>query len=142
MWLNVCPGTRISGWPSGQLSGERRRANRAGAALRQAAVGLSTSTSALGAYFRRVTRMRAEHDAARLGRLCFSPGIALKATAHKLARLIYQALTKGMVYVDRGMAAEEERYRARTLKHLTKRAAALGYTLSPAPTGGTATSMG
>jgi hypothetical protein len=30
------------------------------------------------------------------------------------------------------MAAEEERYRQRALKHLAKRAAALGYSLSPA----------
>ena len=74
--------------------------------------------------------------AARLGH-----GIALKATAHKLARLIYQALTKCMIYVDRGMAAEEERHRARALKYLTKRAAALGYTLAATPTEGTAISM-
>jgi len=31
------------------------------------------------------------------------------------------------------MAAEEERYRVRALKHLVKRAAALGYSLSPTP---------
>jgi transposase len=126
-WLNVCPGTRISGGKR-LRGGERRRANRAGAALRQAAVGLSTSKSALGAYFRRMA-----------GRLGY--GIALKATAHKLARLIYHALTKGMVYVDRGVAAEEQRWHDRALKYLAKRAAALGYTLSTAPSGATATSM-
>ena len=58
-------------------------------------------------------------------------GVAIKAAAHKLARLVHAALTKGMVYVDRGMAAEEERYRVRALKHLVKRATALGYSLSP-----------
>lgn len=118
-WLNVCPGTRISGGK--RLKGrERKRANRAGQALRQAAVSMQSSKSALGAYFRRM--------AARLGNM-----IAVKATAHKLARLIYKALTQGMVYVDRGMAAEEERTAQRTLKHLTRRAAALGYMLSPKP---------
>ena len=81
---------------------------------------MQTSKSALGAYFRRM--------AGRLGYM-----IAVKATAHKLARLIYKALTEGMVYVDRGMAAEEERLAQRTLKHLTKRAAALGYILAPKP---------
>jgi transposase len=116
-WLNLCPTTRITGGK--RLKGrERKRFNRAGQALRQAAVGLSTSKSALGAYFRRM--------AGRLGM-----GIAIKAAAHKLARLVYAALTKGMVYVDRGMAAEEERYRLRAFKHLAKRAAALGYSLSP-----------
>jgi transposase len=116
-WLNLCPNTRITGGK--RLKGrERNRCNRAGQALRQAAVGLSTSKSALGAYFRRMA-----------GRL--SKAVAVKAVAHKLARLVYAALTKGMVYVDRGMAAEEERYRVRALKHLAKRAAALGYSLSP-----------
>jgi len=64
--------------------------------------------------------------AGRLGKMT-----AIKATAHKLARLVYAALTKGMVYVDRGMAAEDERYRLRALEHLAKRAAALGYSLAP-----------
>ncbi len=118
-WLNVCPGTRISGGKR-LKGGERKRANRAGQALRQAAVSMQSSKSALGAYFRRM--------AARLGNM-----IAVKATAHKLARLIYKALTQGMVYVDRGMAAEEQRLAQRTLKHLTRRATALGYILTPKP---------
>ncbi len=118
-WLNLCPGTRISG--GRRLPGrERRRVNRAGQALRQAAMSLGSSQSALGAYQRR--------KCARLGNLG-----GIKATAHKLARLVYAALTKGMVYVDQGMAAEEARYRERTLSHLSRRAATLGYTLSPAP---------
>lgn len=117
-WLNLCPSTRITGGRR-LKGGERRRCNRAGQALRQAAMGLTTSKSALGAYFRRM--------AARLGK-----AVAIKAAAHKLARLVYAALTKGMVYVDRGVAAEEERYRLRAIKHLAKRAAALGYSLSPA----------
>ena len=118
-WLNLCPNTRISGGKR-LKGGERKRANRAGQALRQAAVGLQSSKSALGGYFRRMA-----------GRLDYMS--AVKATAHKLARLVYQALTKGMVYVDRGMADEEARYRQRYVEHLTRRAKALGYTLSPAP---------
>jgi transposase len=117
-WLNLCPNTRISGGKR-LKGGEKKRANRAGQAFRQAAVSMQSSKSALGAFFRR--------KAARLGN-----GIAVKATAHKLARLFYNALTKGMIYVDHGMAAEDARSAERTLKHLTKRAAALGYMLSPA----------
>jgi transposase len=117
-WLNLCPNTRISGGKR-LKGGEKKRANRAGQAFRQAAVSMQSSKSALGAFFRR--------KAAHLGN-----GIAVKATAHKLARLFYNALTKGMVYVDRGMAAEDARCAERTLKHLTKRAAALGYALLPA----------
>ena len=116
-WLNLCPNTRISGGKR-LRGGEKKRANRAGQAFRQAAVSMQFSKSALGAYFRRM--------AARLGN-----GIAVKATAHTLARLFYNALTNGMQYVDRGVAAEDARYAERTLKHLTKRAAALGYTLLP-----------
>lgn len=118
-WLNLCPNTRISGGKR-LRGGERKRVNRAGQALRQAAVSMQSSKSALGAYFRRL--------AARVGQ-----PIAVKATAHKLARLIYDALTKGMVYVDRGVAAEEERWHARAIKQLTKRATALGFTLAPTP---------
>ena len=116
-WLNLCPGTRISGGKR-LKGGERRRANRAGQALRQAAVGLQSSKSALGSYFRRMA-----------GHLEYA--VAVKAAAHKLARLVYNALTKGMQYVDRGMSAEEDRARARMLKHLTRRAAMLGYSLRP-----------
>ena len=73
-WLNLCPATRITGGK--RLKGrEHKRFNRAGQALRQAAVGLSTSKSALGACFRRM--------AGRLGM-----AVAVKATAHKLARLV------------------------------------------------------
>ena len=53
--------------------------------------------------------------AGRLGK-----AITNKATPHKLATLVHAALTKGMVYVDRGMAAKEERYRVRPFKHLAK----------------------
>ena len=120
-WLGLAPNTRISGGKR-LRGGERKAANRAGQALRQAAAGLQSSQSALGASYRRM--------AARLGK-----SSAVKATAHKLARLVYTALTKGMVYVDRGVAAEEARASERALKHLTKRAAALGYTLSPAGIG-------
>lgn len=116
-WLNLCPPTRITGGKR-LKHGERRRANRAGQALRQAAASLQFSKSALGVCFRRM--------AARLGKM-----VAVKAAAHKLARLVYTALTKGMIYVDRGMAAEEARAAERSLKHLTKRAAALGFTLAP-----------
>ncbi len=121
--LNLCPNTRISGGKR-LTGGEKKRADRAGQAFRQAAVSMQSSKSALGAFFRR--------KAAHLGN-----GIAVKATAHKLARLFYNALTKGMVftkgmvYVDRGMAAEDARCAERTLKHLTKRAAAIGYALLP-----------
>lgn len=73
-WLGLCPGTKISG---GKIlpGASRRTANRLAQALRMAAVSLRNSQSALGAYYRRLC-----------GRL--DKPKAIRATAHKLARLI------------------------------------------------------
>ena len=51
--------------------------------------------------------------------------------AHKLARLIYTLLTKGTAYVDQGQAYYEERHRQRVLHHLHRKAAAMGFKLTP-----------
>jgi len=56
---------------------------------------------------------------------------AVRATAHKLARLIYTLLTKGTEYLDRGEAYYEERCRQRVVHHLSRMAAAMGFKLSP-----------
>jgi len=118
-WLNLCPGTHISGGK--RLSGAcKRGTNRAAQALRMAAASLFKSQSALGAQFRRLCRRLDKPK-------------AITAMAHKLARLIYVLLTKGTEYVDRGLAYEEQRYRDRTLHYLNRRASALGFTLTPVP---------
>lgn len=116
-WLGLCPGTKISGGKV--LSGaSKRTANRAAQALRLAAAALRSSQSSLGAYYRRMC-----------GRL--DRAKAITATAHKLARLIYTMLTKGMEYTDQGQDYYEERYRQRVMHHLTKRAEKLGFQLTP-----------
>jgi transposase len=116
-WLGLCPGTRISGGKV--LSGASKRcANRLALALRMAAVSLRTSQSALGAYYR---RMCARMD----------KPTAIRATAHKLARLIYAMLTKGTQYVDQGQDYYEERYRERVVHHLSRKATAMGFKLVP-----------
>jgi hypothetical protein len=44
-------------------------------------------------------------------------------------------LTKGTEFVDQGQDYYEERYRQRVVHHLNRRAAAMGFTLTPiAPT--------
>lgn len=119
-WLGLCPGTKISGGKV--LSGaSKRTANRVAQALRMAALALRNSQSALGAYFRRMC-----------GRL--DKAKAIRATAHKLARLVYAMLTKGSEYVDRGQAYYEERYRERVVHHLNKKAQAMGFRLTPLST--------
>ncbi len=120
-WLGLCPGTKISG---GKVisAATIKNTNRAAQALKQAAVNLRVSQSALGAYYRRLC-----------GRMDKSK--AVTACAHKLARLIYTLVTKGEGYVDRGQAHYEEKYRQRVIKNLSKRAEALGFQLMPAPQG-------
>ena len=115
-WLGLCPGTKISGGKL--LSGaSQRTANRLAQALRMAAVSLRHSQSALGAYYRRLC-----------GRM--DKPKAIRATAHKLARLIYTLLTKGTAYADQGQDYYEERYQQRVLHNLKRKATALGFRLT------------
>ena len=116
-WLGLCPGTKISG---GKVlsSGTKRSANRARQALKMAAMTLSHSDSALGAFYRRLcTRM----DKPR----------ANTATAHKLARMVFFMLTRGEAFVDQGQQHYEEQQRQRSIAALKRRAAALGFQINP-----------
>jgi transposase len=116
-WMALSPGAKISG---GKVlsSATKKIANRAAQAFRLAAYGLARSKSALGAYFRR--------QKARLG----APK-AITATAHKLARLVYAMLKNGTSYVDVGQDYYEERYQARVLQNLKRKAKHLGFELIP-----------
>ena len=118
-WLGLCPGTKRSGGKT--LSGRTKPcANRAAAALRLAANALYRSKSALGAYLRRMK--------SRLG----APK-AITAAAHKLARLVYNALKYGSNYVDPGQDWYERQYQDRILHSLARKASELGYQLVPVP---------
>jgi transposase len=88
-WLTLAPGNKISG---GKVlsSRTRRSANRATALLRMAAVGVGRSSTALGAFFRRL--------AARVGK-----AKAVTATARKIAVIFYNTLRHGAAYVDPGV---------------------------------------
>ena len=78
------------------LGGHARKSkNRIKRALCTAAMSLCNSKCSLGAYYRRM--------AARIGK-----SKALKAVAHKLARLIYQLLKNGQAYVEIGQEEYEE----------------------------------
>jgi transposase len=117
-WLCLCPGNKKTGGKS--VSGKTRRsASRAAAVLRMAAQSLARANCALGAYYR---RMRA-----RLG----GPK-AITATAHKLAKIVYNMLRFGKQYVDVGAEYYEKQCRERVLKNLAHRAAQLGLSLIPA----------
>jgi transposase len=117
-WLGLCPGTKISGGKV--LSARTRRStNRVRRALKLAAMSLSRNNSALGAFYRRLcSRM----DKPR----------ANTAVAHKLARMIYFMLTRGEAYVDKGQQHYEEQQRQRSIAALRRRAANLGFAITPA----------
>jgi transposase len=93
---------------------------RVAAALRMAATSLRNSQTALGAYYRHISR--------RIG-----GDVAVFATARKLATLIYRLLRWGQAYVDEGAAAYERRYEQNRLLALKSKASQLGYQLIQNP---------
>lgn len=120
-WLGLAPHNDISG---GKVLRSRtmKVRNRANQAFRQAAQSVAQSDSSYGAYYR---AMRA-----RLG-----PKQAIVATAHKIARTVYHLLKTREAYREESAEEYERKRRERELKHLTRRAQRLGYTLTAVSTG-------
>ena len=118
-WTTLAPPTRISG---GKPVGGRHATpvNRVGEALKLAAANARHSDSFIGAAHRR-----------RLQRM--DKAVAIKATAHQLARLIYAMLTQGQPYVERGMEEFERRRQDQQRQTLKRRARALGMILTEDP---------
>ena len=118
-WLGLAPHNDISG---GKVLRSRtmKVRNRANQAFRQAAQSVAKSDSSFGAYYR---AMRA-----RLG-----PKQAIVATAHKIARTVYQLLKTGEPYQEQSAAEYDHKRQERERKHLERRAQKLGYTLAPMP---------
>ena len=121
-WLCLAPANKISG---GKVlsTRTRRSGSRAAALLRLAAVTVGRTQTALGAFYRRLS--------ARVGK-----AKAVTATARKIATLFYNTLRHGIDYADPGASYYEDRYRARVLANLRRRAKSLGYTLHEMPTPG------
>lgn len=80
-----------------------KNTSRAGQALRMAASTLHKSESEMGGYFRSVAR-RADRKT------------AVKATARRMAHLIYRGIKYGQAYVEQGAKAYEQRMRERTVR--------------------------
>lgn len=114
-FLNLSPGNKISG---GKKVGreKRRKGNRAGMALRQAAVSLRDSDTYLGAQFRRLR--------SKLG----MPK-AIKAMGNKLARNAYRMLKFKEAYIDKGKEYYDNKYRQIQIRILQKKAAELNLRL-------------
>jgi hypothetical protein len=117
-WLALCPGNHKTGGKSNRNKTHTRpSANRAAAMFRQAAWSLERADCAVGAYYRRMK--------SRLG----APK-AITATAHRLAKIVYNLLKHGKKYVDQGAAAYESQFRQRSLDNLRRRAKQLGFELT------------
>ena len=114
-WLGLCPNWKKTGGKV-KSSKTRKGKNRAAYTLRLAACGLMRSKSYLGAYLRR--------QRSRLG----APK-AITATAHKLARIIYNLMRYGLEYMKKSEEDYAEQQRARQEKNLHRRAKELGYEL-------------
>lgn len=119
-WLGLAPGCKISG---GKVLSARtkRSSSRAAALLRLAATTLSRTSTALGAFYRRL--------ASRIGK-----AKAVTATARKIAVLFYGTLREGQVYRDPGADYYEQRYRQRVIVNLQRRASTMGFDLVPSDT--------
>jgi len=117
-WLKLAPNNQVTG---GKIirSSTGKSHNRARQAFLQAAASVARSHCAFGAFYRRLK--------ARVG-----PAQAQVATAHKIARVVYHLLKNKIEYQQ--MSAEEyaQQFRERELRHLQRKAARLGFTLTPA----------
>ena len=116
-WLGLCPRNAMSN-KTQKKKGTRKGKNRVKQALKMAAQAVGRTMSPLGVFFRRIK--------GRIG------GVgACTATAHKLARLIYRMLKYGTEYVVQGMEQYEAKIKAQLERSLKRKAAELGYELTP-----------
>jgi transposase len=114
----LAPHKPMSGGKPLKKKKRNNASNRVGAALRMAALSLRHSKTALGAYYRNMARRK-------------DGGVAVFATARKLATHIYRLLRWGQPYVDQGADAYEKKYREQRIKSLMAKAKQLGYQLTP-----------
>jgi transposase len=119
-WLRLCPPQNESN-KTNRRRGHRKGTSRVTIALRMAARSAGKTKTPLGSFYRRIR--------SRIGGLG-----AVKATAHKLACLVYRMLKYGQEYVTQSMDEYQAKVEANMLKALKRKAAAMGFQLTPLPT--------
>lgn len=115
-WLRLSPRTPISGGKPLKKKRNGTGSNRISGDLRMAALSLTRSKTALGAYYRNTARRK-------------DGSVAIFATARKLAQHVYRMLRYGQDYVDIGEQAYEKQFAHKRLSALERAAKSLGYTL-------------
>jgi transposase len=109
-YLKLAPKLAISGGKPVRAKRSGSTTTRLGTTFRMAALTLRNSKTALGAEYRRIARRK-------------GASVAVFALARKLAILVFRLLRYGQAYVDEGMQAYEERFKAarlRTCKQIAK----------------------
>jgi transposase len=116
-WLGVAPKHEISGNKVLKNTTLKTK-NRAGQAFRMAAQSVKQADCAFGVLYRRLR--------ARLG-----PSQATVATAHAIARVVYRMLKYKVEYDPLTVNEYQKQYEEQQIKYMKKRAAKLGYELTP-----------
>ena len=120
-WMTLAPRNKITG---GRIISSKTQpsANRVALMLRMCAMSVGKTSTALGAYYRRM--------AYRVGK-----AKAITATARKIAILVYHVLRGDFAYRDPGAPAYEAQHRTRQIRNLRKRSNMLGLGLFDLETG-------
>jgi transposase len=115
-WAGLAPQKHQSGRRNRR---QRRPKTKVGQIFREAAMSLAKSKHlALGGFCQRIKGRR-------------GAAVAFVATARKLAILFYRVMTRGLDYVEHGLAQYQANYRSQTERYLRKTAARLGFALQP-----------
>ena len=117
-YLRLAPNISISAGKKVQGKFRAVTSTRVCNALRMAATTLRNSKTALGAYYRRISRRK-------------GASVAVFATARKLAQLIYRLVAYGQTYVDTGSEVYEARFTQRRLATYTRALKEMGYKIEP-----------
>ena len=107
-WLGLAPGKNQSGKMNKRS--KKRAITRGGQIFKQAAQSLLASSKlGLGVFAKKLKARR-------------GAGIAIKATARKIAELYYNLLKNGLSYVETGIEFYEQKQKEQQLKYLTRKA--------------------
>jgi transposase len=116
-WLGLAPKNEITG---GKVIRSRtgKTKNRAGQAFRLAASSVTRADCAFGAFYRRKKSQ-------------IGPAQAMVATAHMIARTVYFMLKNQVHYIHISAKSFDKRYREQQIHYLHRKAAKLGFRLTP-----------
>ena len=117
-YLRLAPKLSISAGKKVPSKIKGTTTSRVATALRIAALAVRNSKTALGAFYRRISRRK-------------GASVAVFATARKLAQIIYRLVCHGQAYIDIGAKTYEAQFNNRRLKYYTKALKDMGYKVKP-----------